>query len=72
MILASQSPRRRELLGLITEDFEVVPAQGEERLPEGISPRDAVIAQWIVGGVCVFGCVIGFLCGRIAGGILPA
>ena len=43
MILASQSPRRRELLGLITEDFEVVPAQGEELLPEGILPRDAVI-----------------------------
>lgn len=43
MILASQSPRRRELLGLITEDFVVVPAQGEELLPEDISPRDAVI-----------------------------
>lgn len=43
MILASKSPRRRELLGLITEQFEVVPAQGEELLPEGISPRDAVI-----------------------------
>lgn len=43
MILASQSPRRRELLGFITEDFEIVPAQGEELLPEGISPSDAVI-----------------------------
>ncbi len=43
MILASQSPRRRELLGLITKDFEVIPARGEELLPEGISPRDAVI-----------------------------
>ena len=43
MILASKSPRRRELLGLITEQFEIVPAQGEELLPEGISPRDAVI-----------------------------
>lgn len=43
MILASQSPRRRELLGYITEQFEVIPAQGEELLPEGISPRDAVI-----------------------------
>lgn len=43
MILASQSPRRRELLGIITKDFEVIPARGEELLPEGISPRDAVI-----------------------------
>lgn len=43
MILASQSPRRRELLSLITPDFRVVPAQGEELLPEGISPREAVL-----------------------------
>lgn len=43
MILASQSPRRRELLGLITDNFEILPAQGEEILPEGISPREAVI-----------------------------
>lgn len=43
MILASQSPRRRELLSLITEDFRVIPAKGEEILPEGISPEQAVI-----------------------------
>lgn len=43
MILASQSPRRRELLALITEDFKVIPAKGEEMLPDGISPKDAVI-----------------------------
>lgn len=43
MILASQSPRRRELLSLITDDFRVIPAKGEEILPEGISPEDAVI-----------------------------
>lgn len=43
MILASQSPRRRELLALISPEFEVIPAQGEEILPEGISPREAVI-----------------------------
>ena len=42
MILASQSPRRRELLGLICRDFDVIPAMGEERLPEGISPCEAV------------------------------
>ena len=29
MILASQSPRRRELLGLFCPEFEVMPAQGD-------------------------------------------
>lgn len=43
MILASQSPRRRELLALIQPEFRVIPAQGDEVLPGGISPRDAVL-----------------------------
>ncbi|MBE6902851.1 MAG: septum formation protein Maf [Ruminococcaceae bacterium] len=43
MILASQSPRRKELLSLITEDFRVIPAKGEEILPANISPSEAVI-----------------------------
>lgn len=43
MILASQSPRRRELLALITPEFRVIPAQGEEFLPEKITPEDAVL-----------------------------
>lgn len=43
MILASQSPRRRELLSLITEDFRIIPAKGEEILPENISPENAVL-----------------------------
>ncbi len=43
MILASQSPRRKELLSLITEDFRIIPARGEEILPDGISPKDAVM-----------------------------
>lgn len=42
MILASQSPRRRELLGLFCPEFEVIPAKGEEILPDGISPCEAV------------------------------
>ncbi|MBS7370297.1 MAG: septum formation protein Maf [Oscillospiraceae bacterium] len=42
MILASQSPRRRELLGLITDKFTVIPASGEEKLPAGTSPAEAV------------------------------
>ena len=36
MILASQSPRRRELIALISPEFRVIPAQGEEILPEVI------------------------------------
>lgn len=44
MILASQSPRRRELLSLITSDFRIIPAKGEEFLPEKISPENAVLA----------------------------
>ena len=30
LILASASPRRRELLGKIGMDFEILPAKGEE------------------------------------------
>ena len=44
MILASQSPRRRELLSLITEDFRIIPAKDEEVLPEKISPENAVLS----------------------------
>ncbi len=44
MILASQSPRRRELLSLITEDFRIIPAKGEEILTEKILPENAVLA----------------------------
>lgn len=42
MILASQSPRRYELLKLISEDFSVIPATGEEVVPEGLSPAEVV------------------------------
>ncbi len=42
IILASQSPRRRELLKYITEDFEVKVSDVDETLPEGIPPKEAV------------------------------
>ena len=42
LILASQSPRRRELLSRITSDFTVEPSNGEEIIPEGSSPAKAV------------------------------
>ncbi len=37
IILASASPRRKELLGLITEEFEVMPSDADETLPDDIS-----------------------------------
>lgn len=42
IILASKSPRRKELLKYITEDFTVKVSDADETLPEGISPEDAV------------------------------
>ena len=41
LILASASPRRQELLRLITEDFTVFPAAVEESLPPALSVLDA-------------------------------
>ena len=43
IILASQSPRRRELLKRMgLEEFEVIPARGEERAAPGLSPEQLV------------------------------
>lgn len=38
IILASKSPRRKELLSLITRDFTIEPAAGEEKADENLSP----------------------------------
>ncbi|MGX6961882.1 Maf family protein [Vagococcus xieshaowenii] len=43
IILASQSPRRKELLALITEAFDVMPADIDETVTPGISPEDYVL-----------------------------
>ena len=43
IILASQSPRRQELLKLITDDFEVKVSNVDETLPDGITPKEAVM-----------------------------
>lgn len=42
IILASKSPRRQELIRLITTDFEVKSARVDETLSQGISPQQAV------------------------------
>ena len=39
LILASASPRRRELLSLITADFTVIPAKGEEAADKTLPPH---------------------------------
>ena len=41
IILASASPRRKELLGYITENFECIPADIDETIPENISADDS-------------------------------
>ena len=41
LILASSSPRRQELLRLITADFTVCPAAVDESLPPALSVREA-------------------------------
>lgn len=42
LILASNSPRRRQLLALLGWDFQVVPAEVDESTREGESPSDYV------------------------------
>ena len=41
-ILASKSPRRKELLGRIVTDFEIITAQVDESLPADVHPRFGV------------------------------
>jgi hypothetical protein len=36
IVLASGSPRRQELLKLVTEDFEICPVDADETIPEGM------------------------------------
>lgn len=43
LILASASPRRRELLGLLGLEFAVVPSENEERLEDGRPPEKLAV-----------------------------
>lgn len=43
IILASQSPRRKELFSLITEDFKIIPAVGEEKADRSLPPSEYVM-----------------------------
>ena len=42
VILASASPRRRELMALVTENFKVMPADCDETVPNGLTARETV------------------------------
>lgn len=42
IILASASPRRRELLEMLHVPAEIIPSAGEERCPPGLSPEETV------------------------------
>ena len=42
LILASKSPRRKELLSIITREFEIIPAVGEERADKSFPPAEYV------------------------------
>lgn len=44
VILASKSPRRKELLSLITKDFEVIVSHADEKVEEDLSPEEKVKA----------------------------
>ena len=42
VILASKSPRRKELLGKIYESFDIITEETDETLPSDIHPREGV------------------------------
>ena len=43
VILASKSPRRKELLSMITTDFEVIVSASDENVQEDLKPSEKVI-----------------------------
>lgn len=43
IILASASPRRKELLTTAGVEFEVLVSEADETVPEGTAPKDAAI-----------------------------
>ena len=78
-ILASASPRRKELLGEILQDFAIIPAQGEEsadgfsapaELVQGLARQKAEEVARLYGGAdkCVLGSdTVVALDGRVLG-----
>lgn len=44
IILASKSPRRRELLSMLGLEFTVIPAVGEEKVDDDLTPGETVMS----------------------------
>jgi len=42
VVLASRSPRRKELLGRLVSEFEIITRETDETLPSGVHPREGV------------------------------
>ena len=62
-ILASKSPRRKELIGEIIKDFEIITKEVDEGLPSNIHPREGVEMLAVKKGAAVAdeldeGCVV--------------
>lgn len=50
VILASKSPRRKELLRLLCEDFEIFPSNSEEIIPDNVQPH--YVAEFLASAKC--------------------
>lgn len=53
IILASKSPRRRELLSELYRDFEIITEETDETLPAGVHPREGVAILAVRKGAAV-------------------
>ncbi len=77
IILASGSPRRRELLNTLGLSFRVCPAKGEENAPEGAGPGEIVkalsrakaaeVSRQFAGELIIAADTIVYLDGRVLG-----
>ena len=54
VVLASKSPRRRELIREIFSDFEIITSEVDETLPTSVHPRDGVEILAIRKGEAVY------------------
>ncbi len=54
-ILASKSPRRRELLGRLLDNFEIITCEVDETIPAGMHPKEGVELLAVRKGAAVAG-----------------
>ena len=43
VILASQSPRRKQLMGLLFDSFDIIPSRAEEKIPAGMKNENVPV-----------------------------